>query len=155
MRVFRICQTQYASSSFSGLGGLHGPGRWHHKGNRIVYTSDSLSLATLETWVHVQPKLPLSDHIAVWADISDDLLVHSVDPLPLPPDWRSSDDGPIEILRDIGTNWLGSRVSAVACVPATTTFGEFNFLINPLHHDFQRILTGEPEPFAYDPRMWK
>jgi RES domain-containing protein len=78
MQVWRICKRRYAESAFSGEGGLIAPARWHHVGNRIVYTSQSLSLATLETWVHVAPQFPLPDHVALPADIPDDLRIYDI-----------------------------------------------------------------------------
>jgi len=151
MRVWRICKKLYAANEFSGDGGLIAPARWHHRGNRIVYTSQSLAL---ETWVHVAPKSPLTDHVALWADIPDGLAVHDISESSLPPTWRSASP-PCLLLRDLGTRWLASQVSAIARVPATTTPGEFNYLLNPLHPDFRSIRTGAQQPFSFDPRMWK
>lgn len=154
MRVWRICKRRYAESAFSGEGGLIAPARWHHVGNRIVYTSQSLSLATLETWVHVAPRFPLPDHVALPADIPGDLRIYDIGESLLPADWKRTSP-PSLIVRDIGTQWLRSQVSAVARVPAVTTSGEFNYLLNPLHADFGSIRTGEAQPFQFDPRMWK
>jgi RES domain-containing protein len=154
MRVWRICKKLHADSAFSGEGGLIAPGRWHQKGNRVVYTSQSLALATLETWVHVAPHSPLPDHVALSAYIPDDLRIHDISESSLPPTWRSVGPPPL-LLRDIGTTWLDSQISAVARVPATTTPGEFNYLLNPLHPDFRSIRTGAQQPFSFDPRMWK
>jgi hypothetical protein len=30
-----------------------------------------------------------------------------------------------------------------------------NYLLNPLHPHFKRIRIGRPEPFSFDPRLWK
>lgn len=154
MLVWRICKKRYAASAFSGEGGLYAPGRWHHLGQRIVYTSQSLSLATLETWVHVGPQLPLPDHVAISAEIPTGLTIYDISELSLPQEWRRISPSP-SLVRDIGTEWLRSLASAVARVPAVTTPGEFNYLLNPLHPDFTRIQTVETLPFQFDPRMWK
>lgn len=154
MRVWRICKRMYAASGFSGEGGLHAPGRWNHLGRRIVYTSQSLSLATLETWVHVGPLSPLPDHVAMSAEIPAHLPIYDISELSLPPDWRRISPSPL-VVRDIGTEWLSSLASAVARVPAVTTPGEFNYLLNPMHPDFATIQTRETVPFQFDPRMWK
>jgi len=155
MRVWRICTAVYRDSSFSGKGGLDSAGRWHHKGNRVVYTSQSLSLAQLETWAHEDPLPgPMKSYIRISADIPDELEIHTIPELGLPVGWRAFDPSPL-ILRDIGTNWLQSLETVVARVPAVLTPGEFNYLLNPLHPNFSRILQGNPEPFRFDPRMWK
>ncbi len=38
-----------------GSGGLHGYARWHNRGQPILYTASSPSLAPLEVLVHVDP----------------------------------------------------------------------------------------------------
>jgi RES domain-containing protein len=153
MRVWRITKNKYATKAFSGEGGLRSPGRWHHVGHRIVYTSQSLSLAAIETWVHIAPRNRLPDHVQVSADIPDSIPIHDIDESALPQGWNSVFT-PILVLRDIGTRWLESRISAVARVPAATTPGEFNYSLNPTHGDFGMISSGEPQPFTFDPRMW-
>ncbi len=123
-------------------------------GHLIVYTSESLSVATIGTWVHVGPQSPLPDHIALPAEIPDYLAMHEIGEAAIPPDWKSSSP-PSLLLRDIGTEWLMAQRSAVARVPAGTTPGECNYLLNPLHPDFRTIRPGQPQPFEFDPRMWK
>lgn len=155
MRVWRICRSVYRESSFSGLGGLSGPGRWHHKGNRVVYTSQSLSLAQLEIWVHESQFVkPIRSYISVFADIPDGIAINAIPESELPIGWRVSDPSPV-VLRDLGTRWLRSLSTAVSRVPSAITPGEFNYLLNPSHPDFSRIIPGKPELFEFDPRMWK
>ncbi len=154
MQVWRICKRIYVDSSFSGNGGLKSFGRWHHRGNRIVYTSQSLSLAAIEIWVHVSPPHPLPTYLAVPAEIPDDLAITEVEENALLQNWREVHPSPRN-LRDLGTRWLRSLSSAVARVPSAVTPGEYNYLLNPLHSDFQRIVPGPPQPFRFDPRMWK
>ena len=60
MFVWRICAKKYQSSAFSGIGGLHASGRWHPQGYKIVYTAESLALASLEIFVHLESdRVPL------------------------------------------------------------------------------------------------
>jgi RES domain-containing protein len=152
--VWRICKSAYAKNAFSGDGGLKTPARWRHAGHRIVYTAQSLSLAALETWVHVAPDFPLPDHVQISAEIPAGLAVLNINEPELPLGWRIAEPAS-QVLRDIGTNWLASLTSPVARVPATTTPGEYNYLLNPVHPDFHKIHSGRPEPFNFDPRMWK
>ena len=71
----------------------------------------------------------------------------------LPPGWR--DDPAPASLRDLGTRWLASKVSAVARVPSAIVPAEYNYLLNPKHPDFRLITTAEPIPFVFDRRTWK
>jgi len=151
--VWRICKSRYTESSFSGEGGLFAPGRWHSKGHRIVYTSESTSLAALEVWVHVEPQNPLPTYVVVSADIPDHLKVEAIEEGMLPKNWRQL--GLYPSLQILGTDWLESKVSAVARVPSAVVPGEYNYLLNPLHPDFEQVRPGTPAPFQFDPRMWK
>jgi RES domain-containing protein len=101
--------------------------------------------------VHVDPQYPLPEYLAFSAEIPDDLLIYIFEEHDLPSDW----DRPSrhEGLQDLGTKWLVERNTAVARVPATTTKGEFNYLLNPAHPDFGRITEGPAQKFEFDPRM--
>jgi RES domain-containing protein len=125
------------------------------QGVSVVYTSESLSLAALETWVHVDRSEELaSSRIHISADIPDDVTIHHISEASLPQDWRRI-DAPVPALRSLGTEWIQSNQSAVARVPGVVTPGEFNYLLNPNHREFGRIRQGNAMPFEYDPRMKK
>ena len=54
LTAWRITSARFTKNeAFSGDGGLISAGRWHEKGRQIVYVSENLSLATLETYVHL------------------------------------------------------------------------------------------------------
>jgi RES domain-containing protein len=71
----------------------------------------------------------------------------------LPQGWQ--EDPPPASLRDLGTHWLLSKVSAVARVPSAIVPTEYNYLPNPEHPDFGVITMAEPIPFVFDQRMWR
>ena len=51
---FRITKTKYLESAFSGDGARLTEGRWNRVGSRMVYLGSSLSLATLELFIHIE-----------------------------------------------------------------------------------------------------
>lgn len=53
MEVFRLSVKRYAD--LTGTGGMFGSGRWHQKGQPILYTAGSRSLSALERFVHESP----------------------------------------------------------------------------------------------------
>ena len=57
MDLWRICRAKHASTAFAGSGAEKVGGRWNPKGCRMVYTSESPAVATLELFVHVAPDL--------------------------------------------------------------------------------------------------
>jgi RES domain-containing protein len=95
----------------------------------------------------------LTTYVSVAAWIPDDQQIAVFDQESLPPDWEE-DPAPAS-LRDLGTNWLVSKASAVARVPSAIVPTEYNYLLNPEHPDFGLITMEEPIPFVFDRRMWK
>jgi RES domain-containing protein len=45
MIVYRITKQEHAT--LDGAGGLFGPGRWHKKGNPVIYTSEVTGIRLL------------------------------------------------------------------------------------------------------------
>ena len=153
IRVWRLCKRKYAAQAFSGLGAKLYGGRWNEEGLAMVYTADSLALAALETFVHLEPDLLPSDYVAVAADMPGQLRLTRVRAGDLPADWRHY-PAP-DVLRRIGTTWLRARKTAVLAVPSVVVPQEENFLLNPAHKDFSKIVRHVAVPFQFDPRMWK
>ncbi len=82
MEVWRICQRKYANTPFSGEGELYVQGRWHPKGYKIIYTSSTLALASLEMFVNLESdKIPL---VAIRAFIDENIPISEVLPSHLP-----------------------------------------------------------------------
>lgn len=153
MIVYRICKARYADKAFSGAGGREASGRWHHKGQPIVYAAATLSLAALEYLVHLGRRDAKMALVSVHATISDAVAVEVIDVTSLPRHWDSSP--PIEATMALGTRWCVELRSAVLKVPSVIVPGEFNFLLNPQHRDLKLINISKPEPFSFDPRLLK
>jgi RES domain-containing protein len=117
----------------------------------VVYTSATLSLATLECFVHVDPTDAPADLVAIPAEIPDALPRITIRVQDLPPSWRAYPAA--EELAELGTAWVRARKTAVLVVPSAIVPQEHNFVLNPAHPDFRRIRPGRPEAFSFDPRM--
>ena len=153
MLVWRICKQRHVSNAFSGVGAEKLGGRWNHKGERMLYTSTSLSLAAIELFVHLEPNCIPYDLHAVIATIPDIVSTEKLSPTELPRNWR---DYPAPArLQEIGSRWLRERRSCALVVPSAVNPEEHNVLINPLHPEAARISDFESKPFQFDPRMWK
>ena len=153
MIVHRICKAKYAKTAFSGAGGLDSPGRWHRKGQPIIYAASTLSLAALEYFVHLGRTDTKIAFVSVQAIIADDPAMEVVNLASLPGNWNSSP--PIDATMDLGTRWCLEARGVVIKVPSAVVPGEFNYLLNPRHPDFKLIKITTPEPFSFDLRMWK
>jgi RES domain-containing protein len=119
----------------------------------MVYCTGSLALAALEAFVHFDPPLLPDDYVSIEVEIPDGVKIEEVDISVLPPDWRDT-PGPDD-LRTIGSDWVASGASAVLSVPSAIIPQERNFVLNPEHPDFSKLVAHPPEPFGFDSRMIK
>lgn len=152
IEAFRIVRTEFQREIWSGVGGLHVDGRWHLRGRRVVYASQSLSLAQLEVLVHISDRRQIPPLVCAAVAIPDEVRVASVAPEELPPAWRQFSPYSATTQR-IGTRWLTEAKSAVLQVPSAISAHEWNFLLNPVHPDFEQLRLAEPTSFAMDPRV--
>jgi RES domain-containing protein len=152
LHAWRIFKAKYAATAFSGEGARLVAGRWHSKGVPVVYTSENLALAVLETFVNSDPAMRRLNFC--WAQASfDESLVQAVDYRDLPKRWQTY-PAPLS-LRKIGDDWFRQASSAVLKVPSAIVVLEYNYLLNPFHPDFKKIIIGPPTPFLFDPRLKK
>lgn len=150
MKAYRICAASLGRSrreAFSGLGGLTASARWHTRGRRIVYAAQSLSLAALETLVHLKSAVAVADFVSFRIEVPDELILKPSD---YPPDWKSDRLA----TRRFGDSWLAARESPALVVPTAITPEEWNLLLNPAHPRFSlEWIAGGPDPYAFDERL--
>ena len=150
IRAWRIIPERHAEGAFTGEGARKYGGRWNSRGRLAVYTSGSLSLAALETLVHLNP--PVVFPYLVYPVEFDTKLVHQLDPGNLPARWRGEPVPPA--VQQFGDHWLEKMKSAVLAVPSTIIPQETNFILNPSHRDFLKIRILKPDRFVLDPRLF-
>lgn len=134
----------------SGNGGLFVPGRWHSQGQRIIYSSSSLALATLELFVNLQNKQQLARYVKSRILIPDALVSN----LAKEHLQKFAYDSENFDTRAYGDAWLQEKRSCVLRVPSRVVTEEFNYLLNPLHSAFGEI-TATTKPYRVDPRLLK
>ena len=148
--AWRIVQAKLAGKAFDGEGARLYGGRWNHKGTSIVYTAGSISLAAIEMLVHLESTTLLESYLCVPVEFNESLC-RKIDPADLPSDWTTC---PVsDSTRDLGTAWIDSLESIVLAVPSVPVPLETNFLINPIHPDFDQLRIGNPEAFGFDSRL--
>lgn len=152
MRLWRLCRKLHAASAFSGEGARLYGGRWNSAGVGIVYTSPSLALAAVETFVNLEPNLIPDDLVAIEAEIPDDIQTERIDLNSLPRKWHELRD---ESLRSFGDRWILTAETLALHVPSAAIRGEWNVLLNPEHPDFRKVKVGKPRAFAFDLRMFR
>jgi len=153
MKVWRICKSKHQSLAFSGYGAEKIGGRWNFKGYPVVYTSENLSLAALELFVHVSPRILPTDLIAVYGTLPASISVEEVRVTDLPKGWRQY-PAPTA-LKKIGSDWIVRQSSLVLRVPSAINAQETNLLLNPAHAEMKKLKIGSVQPFHFDPRMFE
>lgn len=116
----------------------------------VIYTAESLSLAILEFFVHLNPN-DTPDLVTIAADAPERVKIERVDSHSLPSGWRATPAPPE--LADIGTAWVKKMSTAILAVPSAIVPNETNYLLNPRHDDFAKIRVAAPERFSFDPRL--
>jgi RES domain-containing protein len=152
MRLWRICRAIHAAKAFSGEGARIFGGRRNSQGVNVVYTSPSLALAAVETFVHLEPNLRPDDLVSIAAEIPDDIHTDRLDSSVLPRKWHELRD---ESLRTFGDRWIYASKTVALHVPSAAIRGEWNVLLNPAHSDFRKLKIEKPMPFEFDLRMFR
>lgn len=143
----------YLADDLTGKGAEVTGGRWNRKSRAVVYTSQSIALACLETVVHLkQGGLPFNRYLvkmsvpqATWAAREER------DAASLPVGWDAEPAGKVSL--DVGDSWIDDKTSALLVVPSVVVPEEHNVLINPAHPDAKGIAAQKVRKWLYDPRL--
>lgn len=152
-RIYRVLRRAYARNPFDGEGAYLYGGRWSSPGTRLSYASEHQSLAMLEYFVHVDTDDPPDDLVLAVGEVPDDLVRHSIAIADLPPDWRNPEAPPA--LARFGDEFARRAETCLLIVPSVLALHETNWLLNPAHADFRRVVVRGLEPVSYDPRMFR
>jgi RES domain-containing protein len=150
MRVFRIGDPEGAYPIYSGEGAATIEGRWHTKGQEVIYASVHYSTALLEKLAHYNGILPPNQHfIEIEIPVGTSYEVVTKDSLP---EWNLRDSPQA---RAHGSKWLQDRRSTIMIVPSYVAREEENVLINPHHQDAARIKHSLERPVCWDKRLFE
>lgn len=148
--AWRIVRSRYVRTAFTGAGAYTFGGRWNSPGVAVVYTAQSLALAALEMLVHLAPEQLQESYRAITVTFDEDFVrISTRDQLPR--NWRSGRPPPR--LQALGDEWVRDNAFPILRVPSAVIPDESNFLLNPAHPDFHRLIVGKPSRFQFDPRL--
>lgn len=139
--------------SLAGDGGMRASGRWHTRGRRVVYCSESPAAALLEILVHFEidvRDLPTRYRL-LKLHAPDDLVVEDLAAADLPTDWLERTD----LTRATGDRWLQMGRSSLLRVPSAVVPETFNVLLNPAHEQSGQVGVVQISEHAIDPRLLK
>jgi len=147
MLVYRIVHQRYADTLFvSGLGG-----RWNSNGKKVLYTSESVSLAYLENMAHRRGFGFNTDFRIMVIEIPSELPFQEVKLSDLPKDWRSFQN--YDDCQKIGDAWLDKAELLYMKVPSAVVMENCNVVINALHPSYGHVKLLDVLDFYPDNRL--
>lgn len=149
--AYRLVKKKWLDMAFDGEGARLYGGRWNSRGQACIYLAGSESLAMLEVMVHLQD-YRLLQHYALLQVLLDETQVMQTSREQLPEDWR--DEPAPSSTAALGDGWLKSQQSLALAVPSVVVPREWNYLLNPLHPDFnERVSKATLIDFEPDRRL--
>ncbi len=146
MLVFRISAAKWADS-------LEGSGlaaRWNSNGVFVCYTAASRALGCLEMVVHLSGEKIINSFKIISITIPPSLKIEDIAPFKNI-DWAEFEN--LYQTQAIGDEWVKSLRTCVLRVPSAIIPGDFNYIINPRHTDFNFIEISEMKDFEFDLRL--
>jgi len=151
MKLFRLAKSKY-SRDLSGKGAEIAGGRWNSKGTRVLYTAQSIALATTEIAVHVPLGILPKGYVAITYELSEQVTILKLKPDQWPADFKSIPHS--HSTQMIGDEFITRKEALILKVPSVVVQGDFNYLINPDHPDLEKMVIVAVEPYEFDERLF-
>lgn len=152
MIVFRLSKLSYIND-LSGYGAEKVGGRWNSKGIPALYTSASRALAVVEIAVHVPFGIVPANYYLATIELPDDAGILKINTADLPANWHTNPF--IKATKKIGDDFIRNNGQLILQVPSATVVGDYNYLVNPRHSDFNKVQLKTKEAFVFDTRLFK
>ncbi len=149
MILYRLAARQYIHD-VSGTGARLYGGRWNPVGSAGIYTSEHISLAFLEKYVHASAKENMQRIALLTIELDEGAVtIFNTDDKLLKKSWAD----------DISySQWLGAQILAdpaivAFSVPSAIIPGERNFILNPSADHFHLVKFAKVVDFTTDFRL--
>lgn len=152
MIVFRLSKLSYIND-LSGYGAEKAGGRWNSKGIPVLYTSASRALAVVEIAVHVPFGIIPTNYYVATIELPDNAGILKINMTDLPTNWNTNPF--IKATQKIGDDFIKKNEHLILQVPSATVVGDYNYLVNPRHPDFNKVQLKTKEAFVFDSRLFK
>jgi len=128
-----------------GIGGMFADGRWHNRGDLVVYFGGTAAICVLERLAHADPDLLPGDLRLARFEFPG-----TVEPCgALPQNWAQHESA----TRAIGGEWRQAAASSMLVVPSAILPEELNFVFNPKHGEALLLRQVSERPFRFDARL--
>ena len=148
-RLWRLYRAEYGPG-LDGIGGTFADGRWHTRGERVVYFGASATIVVLERLAHTDPDLLPTDLRLACFDFPE--VNNSIKPediSPLAANWIRDENA----TRRIGGHWWRERFSPLLLVPSALLPEESNYVLNAQHPEAKSLQLIRERPFTFDARL--
>lgn len=150
MRAWRLCKEAHARA-LDGEGNRRTGARWNSPGRPVLYCSEVLSLAVVETLVHTTHRHMPRDLASVLLELPDDAPVTRVEIAEFPKGWQRGEQDPW--FRSRGDRWLAEAKSLCLLAPSVVVPEDHNMMLNPFHPGMRRVAVRQVRRFRFDPRL--
>lgn len=152
MEAFRLSREKYAST-LSGKGAAMKGARWNSAGVKMIYAASNRSLAMAEVSVHLTLATLPDDYMMVTIYMPDDISIQKLSEKDLPTDWNTFPHP--NTTQAVGDKFIFDNKHCILQIPSAVTKGDYNFLINPHHAEFQGIKIIDTVNFPFDRRIFE
>ena len=151
MIVYRLTQSKY-KDDLEGNGAYIYGGRWNSDKQYVLYTAESIALATLELVVNIVPALYTVSFHLLKIELPDDRKhFGTIKAASLPNNWKQN----IEVTKWIGDEFVKHNSLLFLKIPSSIIEEENNIIINPFQTDKKKIKLLECKKFNLDNRLLK
>jgi RES domain-containing protein len=151
--AWRLVKKSRAAEAFSGEGARLFGGRWNRRGTPVVYLADSLALAALEIFAHLNGADRGLEFTAFRVELPARARLERLGVAALPAGWRAYPTLPA--CQELGSQWARAGAALGLWLPSALVPVQHNLLLNPAHKDFAALRIHAWGDFSFDPRMWK
>jgi RES domain-containing protein len=138
--------------TLDGVGGLYVSGRWHTKGQFVVYCTVNPATALLETLVHME--IDSEDRPERFQILRiegpDSVSIEKLEVDSLSPNWGED----MSATQAIGDRWLSEKRSLLLQVPSVLVPETWNILVNPQHVEIRFLKITTVYEHAFDARLF-
>ena len=150
VQVYRITKTTYGRD-LSGTGAFLYGGRWNESGVHMLYTADSVALATLKSLTHLRRGITAHDFVLVTLQLPEGSYPSVEDFMHLPSDWMLAPPYAKGTQAVGKSTWFQEHLAVR--VPSVVTKKDPNYLINPRHDWMNEVKILSVESFDFDHRL--
>jgi RES domain-containing protein len=148
MIVYRLAKENY-KYDLSGNGAKMYGSRWNSPGKQMLYTAPQISLAIMETLVHLD-KVEIPENFwLIHIEIPESFSITEISIDRLKTNWQNDHS----YTAFIGSEFLTLNKSGILKVPSAFVDSEYDFLFNPLHKEFGKIKITRSAIFKFDNRL--